>query len=69
MSTIFEARFHGECPECGWRIKPGDLVRHDKHDDLVHVACPEDVGLRVAGEICPKCFIERSTNGACGCDP
>ena len=66
--SIFEARFHSECPSCGWRIKPGDMARYNAHDDVVHVACPEDEGLRAVGEICGRCFIEKSASGVCGCD-
>jgi hypothetical protein len=66
--TTFEARYHSGCGECGWRIKPGDLARYDAHDDVVHVVCPEAVPLRAAGEVCGRCFIERSTAGTCGCE-
>jgi hypothetical protein len=67
MST-FEARYSTECPACGWRIKRGDLAKYDDRDDVVHVVCPEDVGLRVAGEVCGRCFMEKAANGECGCD-
>jgi hypothetical protein len=65
--TTFEARFHSDCGECGWRIKRGDLAKYDDHDDVVHVVCPEAVPLRAVGEVC-GCFIERSTAGKCGCE-
>ena len=65
---MFEARYHSDCADCGWRIKPGDLAKYDDRGDVVHVVCPEDVGLRAAGEVCGKCFIEKAANGACGCE-
>jgi hypothetical protein len=45
--TTFEARFYSDCGECGWRIKRGDLAKYNRHDDVVHVVCPEAVPLRV----------------------
>lgn len=68
MSAPFEARFRSECPSCGWWIKPGDLARYDGGDEVVHVVCPEDVGLRAVGAVCGKCFTEKAANGSCGCD-
>ena len=66
--SFFEARYHSECGECGRRIKPGDMAKYDDRDKVVHVICPEDVGLRAAGEVCGKCFMEKSLTGECGCD-
>lgn len=66
--TTFEARRHSDCGECGWRIKPGDLAKYNDRDDVVHVVCPEDVGLRAVNEICGRCFMEKSGAGTCGCD-
>lgn len=68
MTATFEARYHSECPACGWRIKPGDLATWDEHDDVTHKVCPEDAGLRAAGEVCGRCFTEKAVNGECGCD-
>lgn len=64
----FLARFHSDCGECGWRIKPGDLAQYDAHGDVRHVVCPENTGLREVGLVCPECFIEKSASGACGCE-
>ena len=64
---MFEARWSTECSECGWRVTPGALARYNEHDDVVHVVCPEAVELRAVGEVCPKCFMERATNGECSC--
>jgi hypothetical protein len=66
--TTFEARFHSDCVHCGWRIKPGDLAKYGHHDYVVHVVCPEAVPLRAVGEVCGRCFIEKSASGACGCE-
>lgn len=67
MRTL-EARYHSDCGACGWRIKPGDLAKYDADDDVVHVVCPENVGLREVGEVCGRCFMEKATNGECGCE-
>ena len=65
----FEARYHSDCDECGWRIKPGDLVAYRAGaTEVSHFVCPEDVGLRAAGEVCGRCFMEKSVSGECGCD-
>lgn len=66
--SIFEARRHSDCAGCGWRIKPGDLAKYDEHDSVVHLVCPEEVGLRAVGEVCGRCFMEKSITGVCGCE-
>ena len=68
MASIFEARYPGECPACGWAIMRGQECRYDEHDEVVHLACPDAEPLRVVGEVCGACFMEKSTTGACGCD-
>ena len=67
MST-FEARWATDCFECGWRITPGTLARYNAHDDVVHAVCPDPEPLRAVGEVCGKCFLEKSVTGECGCD-
>lgn len=67
MSGLFEAGYPTECSECGWRITRGTLARYNQHDEVVHAVCPENVGLRAVGEICPKCFTEKAANGECSC--
>ena len=68
MSAVFEARWPAECPACGWWIVRGALARYDAHDDVVHAVCPESEPLRAVGKVCPECFMEKATNGTCGCD-
>lgn len=68
MSATFEARWPTDCSDCGWRITVGTLARYNDRDDVVHAVCPEAEAPRAVGEICGKCFMEKATNGACGCD-
>lgn len=71
MSRKFEARYPGRCPApaCGQAIEVGDdLIMDD--EQAVHFDCaaaPPAAGK--PREVCPRCFIERSVNGECGCDP
>jgi hypothetical protein len=61
----FRAQFEskGLCPAgCGYRIHPGDTVRYDENDELVHDACrprpdPHTLGPREV--VCPDCFLVR----------
>ena len=79
MSTTFEARYRSECRNCGYDIKPGELATYvPRVDDenahpwrrggsnvAVHATCPQE---RPAGEVCGRCFMEKSATGVCGCD-
>lgn len=63
----FEARFHGQCPLCEERIKPGQRVKY-VDNVLVHDDCEESAPPPESfGEVCMLCFMEKSTSGACGC--
>ncbi|NUO57253.1 MAG: hypothetical protein HOV78_11345 [Hamadaea sp.] len=73
MSRKFEARYPGTCPACHERIAVGDdLVISDHYDgQAIHFECAggqERRALRPR-EVCPRCFTEKATNGACSCDP
>lgn len=56
----FEARYAGECAECGGRIAPGDEVAwrgsRSERGEVVHAACPERLDVVRAGETrCSRC--------------
>lgn len=55
----FEAKYDGQCDECGARIHPGDLITSDlKTGRYVHVVCPDDPQLLKANEtVCDKCWL------------
>lgn len=67
MSRPFEAQYPGTCEECGERFDKGTTIRVVATGAAVHDVCPDDVPLPTS-EICPRCFIEKSVTGACGCD-
>lgn len=62
----FGAKYKSLCSSCDSMIEPGELVEY-RDDEVVHVSCPDVVQL-VAGEVCGKCFMEKSVTGECGCD-
>lgn len=68
MTYKFAARYPGRCPSCRESIDIGDDLAMDD-EQAVHFDC---AGSRPAAarprEVCPRCFIERSVSGACGCD-
>jgi hypothetical protein len=49
----FAALYPDECSECGGPIHPGDEIRYDWLDTLVHDLCPPERKTTT----CPKCFI------------
>lgn len=63
MSAAFRAMYDGTCAaECGNRIHPGDDVRYDEEDRLVHDVCAPktsrfDIGPRET--VCPDCWVIR----------
>lgn len=65
------AKYPGRCPECGNDIEVNDLLDYDADDRVVHAACVEGAVERteLSREVCPRCFLEKAANGACGCDP
>lgn len=66
------AKFPGLCPGCGHGIELGQWI--DRANGVgvevyVHEGC--SVPLRPepkVGEVCGRCFMERSLTGECGCD-
>lgn len=70
MSRKFEARYPGRCPSCFEPIQVGDTIVMT--DDG---ATCEDCSTRAGSasprprEVCPRCFTEKASNGACACDP
>jgi hypothetical protein len=60
-SRVFTAQYRSMCAECGDTINPGEDVRYDEHDRLVHWMCPDDPDLSVGSATpCPKCFLVHS---------
>lgn len=42
MTSSFEARYRGECDECGQPIEVGDRIRPTGERTYAHVQCPDD---------------------------
>lgn len=63
---MFEAKYAGTCADCDGRIDPGDSIMYDDRNKIVHVKCP--VNVDKIGEVCDRCFMEKSVDGKCGCD-
>lgn len=66
MSAIFAARYSGgQCAAaCGEPIIEGEMLTYID-DDLVHVGCSRDTGLRqVPATVCTKCWLVQP----CDCD-
>lgn len=60
----FPANFPGVCAECEQGFLIGDEIeRLEWAPGWVHASCPP---VKQA-EVCPRCFIEKSVSGACGC--
>lgn len=38
----FEAMYQGDCAECGLWWNPGDFIRYDDDDELVHEECYQE---------------------------
>lgn len=60
MSRPFQARFYGSCPVCGDDIDPGQLVRYEEDDQLVHAEpadCNADESTPPREQApCPSCW-------------
>ena len=63
---MFEAKYAGTCADCDGRINPGDMITYLGRGNAVHVKCPANVDK--IGEVCDRCFMEKSVAGKCGCD-
>lgn len=63
MSHAFPARYDGTCAaDCGNRIHPGDLIRYDEDDQLVHDECvpaPSKFDIQPGEVVCPDCYCIR----------
>ena len=67
----FEARYEGQCSECGERIHMGDEIEYasaatERPVLYVHTVCPGDprVDLRPSEEVCTVCWLVKP----CGCE-
>ena len=67
----FEARYPGRCANCDDGISVGETLVYDEDDQVIHADCIDRSNDRLhkPPEICPRCFLAKSTTGACGCDP
>lgn len=52
-----QARYSGECPECGERWNPGDFIRADADRVWKHAVCPDDVTLKTIHPVCQTCWL------------
>lgn len=59
--ALYESK--GLCPAgCGYRLRPGEFVRFDDNDELVHDACVPAVSKYELGPreiVCPDCRLIR----------
>jgi hypothetical protein len=58
----FEAKYGGVCEACEERIRPGERVTYDVHDDLVHASCAgagvsRSVRREAAEVVCETCWL------------
>lgn len=66
MSRPFEAQYPGTCSACDERFEARTLILVSS-SGARHDVCPEPTPM-VAREVCPRCFLEQSVSGACGCE-
>lgn len=65
---MFTAKYRGECRDCDEGIHPGEQVEFDDDRNLLHVICPDDMGIGgVPRPVCPHCFCTIPTSGRCDC--
>ena len=66
----FAAMFPGKCSACGEWFPEGAQIRRVDGKSYAHNDCEADetVTPTVAREVCPRCWLERSVTGECGCD-
>jgi hypothetical protein len=61
------AKYRGRCPTCHHDILPGDMVRFDFNESVVHAGCEDAVQLDLnPGKVCDKCRMELPKSGICG---
>lgn len=69
MASLFAARYPGRCGACPDGIEIGDALTYDEDDVVIHVECrPNHERIGKPPEVCPRCFLAKAENGACGCD-
>lgn len=54
-SRIFTASYRGVCAVCEDAISPGEDVRYDEHEMLVHWMCPDAEMSQPSATPCPRC--------------
>lgn len=70
---MLTARWQTACAaECGRPIEPGEDMER-AGEGWVHASCDPDVipSIIEAGiehPVCPRCWLERSVDGSCGCE-
>lgn len=68
MTPSLIAQHPGLCSDCGGYFQPGDRVtRANAFEQWRHVSCPRTKFDFDPGDVCPECFIVRTTTGACNC--
>lgn len=59
-----QARWSGECPECGERWQPGDFIRADEDREWKHAVCPDEATEALLAPVCEVCWLAHP-EGAC----
>lgn len=55
VSLSFQARYHGACATCFEVIEPGDMIRYNPNDEIVHAR--HDAPFEKLGPPCKSCFM------------
>lgn len=66
-SGVFTAKYHGVCHICQGEILPGERVKYDEEDTVVHATDCNPYARRVeqrSASVCDKCFLTKP----CECD-
>ena len=64
-----QAEFSGKCGHCGDKFSAGTEITIDPDMGWIiasHEGLPEPPAVK--NEVCDKCFMEKSSTGACLCD-
>lgn len=65
-----ESKLAQSCDVCGGLRKFAPVVKLRQADGVVqwrHEVCPKDQYSLAPQGVCPRCFMERSVTGDCGC--
>lgn len=67
----FAATFPGKCSVCGEWFEEGSTIQRDPFDKgYRHADCDDaDAQPSPAREVCDRCWLEKSIDGQCGCEP